>query len=228
MPNYCDYNMRVLGMPSSVGRFIEVISTDYNYGDDYYLRSKAPHLYRVFESNVSNFTMLSNNIAIADINGYCAWSVWTCMMEGFATYYNDGHNSSSTCVTGKYGTSLLKLCKDLNLYVEVYSNEPGMGFQEHYKISNTGKILVEEEADNVYEVPVYDLELDDFKEIYPDGDIERFKKEKENNTPYYYEGNPLVEDLYDDSIFELGNNFNKTMCKLTRNFIQIKMCSLMK
>lgn len=143
MPNYCDYDMRVVGKKENVDEFINVIKADYNYGKEIPATSK--HLFRVFEADVLDdycYTKEDGRYS-CDINGYCAWSVYCCMLEGTGTYYNDCKER----YPDKFmGTSLLKLSKELDLDIEVFSEEPGVCFSEHYLIKN-GELLIEEEKD---------------------------------------------------------------------------------
>ena len=62
------------------------------------------------------------------------------MMEGDACYYQGEEE----------GTSLLKLSKELDLKIEIYSSEPGMCFQEHYYIENGECVVGEETEYNEY------------------------------------------------------------------------------
>lgn len=147
MPNYCDYDMRVVGKKENVDEFINVIKADYDYGKEIPATSK--HLFRVFGVDVLDdycYTKEDGRYS-CDINGYCAWSVYVCMLEGIQTYYNDLKER----YPDKFmGTSLLKLSKELNLDIEVFSDEPGVGFREHYLIKN-GEFLIDDCIDLEYE-----------------------------------------------------------------------------
>ncbi len=69
------------------------------------------HFHRIFWTEVYDEDEEATYIA-----GDCAWSVESCCRSGY---------------TG--GVDLLeKNSKDLNLTVEIWTTEPGMGFQEHY------------------------------------------------------------------------------------------------
>lgn len=62
------------------------------------------------------------------------------MMEGGHTYYNQLLHYENF-----RGTTLLEIRKTYNVDIKVYSEEPGLCFQEHYVIKN-GCLEVEEEV----------------------------------------------------------------------------------
>ena len=135
MPNYCDYEMRVQGKKENVEEFVRVIKTDYHYDDAGNCKCEAGrHLWRVFEAN-DDMVDIEDGMAVANIWGYCAWSVFSCMFDGDGTYQQDRPDSC--------GTTLQIESKNLCLDIEVYSKEPGMCFMEHYYIDN-GEITVDE------------------------------------------------------------------------------------
>ena len=178
MPNYCDFKMKVIGYPKNVGEFLQIIKQNYNYYDKDFVRNPKLHLYRVFSTDVDNFKMISDILCELYLTGYCAWSVYSCMLEGVSTYYDDNLlNRDINSVANKYkmpigtinyinaGTSLLRECKRLNLIIEVFSDEPGMGFQEHYYVNNFGKLVTDEEKQTTcYWLDDYDSWEDFIKE----------------------------------------------------------------
>lgn len=128
MANYCSYWMKACGKKKDCLKLLEVMQRDYKGTAD-----DQPHLWRVFEAGSTKET--DNSI---EISGYCAWSVKSCMFDGDGTYQSDDS-------TGK-GTTIDKLSKELNLDIEIFSEEPGMEFAEHYIIMN-GEVTLEEETD---------------------------------------------------------------------------------
>lgn len=77
------------------------------------------------------------------ISGDCAWSVYSCMCGGAFTYYDDNSTKGNVEVT-----NLAIETKRLNLKVEIFSQEPGIGFAEHIIFDN-GCQLLSDEADLV-------------------------------------------------------------------------------
>lgn len=167
MPNYCDYLMRVKGRRNNVDAFVTIMQADYN--------EVPKHFWRVFEADVCD-EHTENGIKTVDIGGCCAWSVHSCMRDGVGTYntdYETGENAS-------HGTTLEEQSKLLNLEIEVYSSEPGMGFQEHYLYKN-GEELIDE--------------CIDYLELFFETE-EEFNEEKEEGCCSDYTWNDVDEDGY--------------------------------
>lgn len=140
MPNYCNYSMCVVGKQrKNVEEFIKVINADYDYGKMEF--SCDRHMFRVFEAECNEIEERDNGTFEVIIYGYCAWSVASCMFEGgYYRRFQEEYGSNSR------GTTLLIESKKLNLDIEVYSEESGMCFQEHYVITN-GELKVDESVD---------------------------------------------------------------------------------
>lgn len=139
MPNYCNYSMCVVGAKENIEKFIKVINSGYNYGTMEFDYDR--HLFRVFEAVNDEIEERYDGRFQTTINGYCAWSVSSCMLE-------DGYYRS---VKKNYpdnfrGTTLDIESKNLDLDIEVFSEESGMCFQEHYIIKN-GEVVCDECVD---------------------------------------------------------------------------------
>lgn len=175
MPNYCDFNMKIVGERKDIEELIAVLNCDYSYkrispdhinGKTYPLvhqpaspiyyttngyrlaRFTGPrHMFRVFEAYVDRSVDEPN---ASYISGYCAWSVYSCMFKGDYTYYNDFLKDYGNRYIGFMGTTLPDESRRLNLKVEVYSEESGCAFMEHFLIDN-GEILIEDCIDIEYE-----------------------------------------------------------------------------
>ena len=81
MPNYCDYEMKVVGKTNCIKEFIKVMQADYNYGTNEFTGPR--HMYRVFEAYVDQEPEAIDEYGNAEciISGYCAWSVASCMLD---------------------------------------------------------------------------------------------------------------------------------------------------
>lgn len=148
MPNYCYYEMCVRGQKKNVEEFIKVIKADYNYTDMKFTYKR--HLFRVFSADYDELEQVENDDYRVIISGDCAWSVATCMLpHGYyrslkAEYPNEFR-----------GTTLQKESRKLNLAIEVYSEECGMCFQEHYLFDNGEEIINECVDYNEYAIYEY-------------------------------------------------------------------------
>ena len=110
----------------------------------------SPHLFRVFEANVNESECFclppdENGDIIRSLYGYCAWSVYSCMFEGKCTYYDDFMRDFGIRYIGFFGTTIPKLSRLLNLDIEIFSEETGVCFQEHYNVTN-GNIIINDEV----------------------------------------------------------------------------------
>lgn len=128
MPNYCRWKMHVQGDPAS----IEVLAARLRGDMDAELFFPRANLMNTFE-------MSWLDSRTASLEADCAWSVYSCMFDGSNTYKADAMDPSP------YAT-LEDSSRELALKIEVYSNEPGVGFAEHYLFEN-GEELINETTD---------------------------------------------------------------------------------
>ena len=136
MANSCYYLMKIKGNKNDVDTFIRAM----NYEGEY----KNNGVGRVYECDqFDEGGTDSNYYAICD--GTCAWSVITAMR-------NKEHENNLESISEK-----------LNLGIEVYSEELGFGFQEHFCVING--IVKCDECNDYTEIDVDDIEsMDDLFE----------------------------------------------------------------
>ena len=68
-----------------------------------------------------------------------------------------------------YSLTLPQACQKLSVEAELFSNEPGMCFSEHYHISPEGEILTEDEAEYI-ELYIEEYEsYEDYAKSFDDG-----------------------------------------------------------
>ena len=138
MANYCYFSMRVTGKKENIEEFYKVISSDYDYSTNKF--SFPRHLWRIYEVNCTDIKPIKDYYYM-DIWGECAWSVYCCMFEGEYTEYTERLQNGYT-----HGTSIIQETRNLNLAIEIYSDEEGEAFEEHY-IVTCGHIICSEEID---------------------------------------------------------------------------------
>lgn len=148
MPNICTYSMCVKGTKESVEEFIKIIQADYDYHTMEFSHNR--HFYRVFEAYYNEVENMFDGSYQVIINGDCAWSVNSCMFEnGYHKDFMERYPNQCR------GTTIPMESKRLNLDIEIYSEECGMCFQEHY-IVRKGVVEVEECVD-YNEYALYDF-----------------------------------------------------------------------
>lgn len=174
MPNYCDYEMKVLGRKEAVEEFIKVMKANYDYGKMEFSHDR--HMGgRVFEANPYDFEKVDDDDELwaVMIDGYCAWSVHSCMFDGGHTYYNDLKSAyKEKCRS----TTIPIEAERLDLDVEVFSQETGIGFEEHYVVRK-GEVITDDCVDcTEYYLGEYNTKAEAEKEL----DIEISDKEWES------------------------------------------------
>jgi hypothetical protein len=139
MPNYCDYEMKIRGSKSAIQRVVDCLKANYNYSEG---KPEHKHFFRVFEAEVSELVKVDGEDNYeALIWGYCAWSVYSCMCKGEHTYYDSLEKDYPDLFMG---TNLEEQSKDCT--IEVFSEEEGIGFSEHYLFEN-GQCLIDDCCD---------------------------------------------------------------------------------
>lgn len=138
MANYCSYTMSITGRKTNVNRMVKILK----------YKDKEYELARIFDADVSDYGFLEheNKTITLQVSGSCAWSVYSCMMKGKGSYYHDSYPDSLL-------SNLEYLTDKLNLVIEVYSEEPGICFQEHILVKK-GNVIIDDYRDwqQIYDV----------------------------------------------------------------------------
>lgn len=162
MPNICNCTMYVIGTSENVAELVKRLKAGYNYGDENF-EFTSKHFFRIFDVySIDEYENYAGNVLYA-ISFECAWSVYSCMFEGHATYYSDlGKRYSDRF----HGTNICETCKELQLQVEIWSEEPGMSFEEHYVIDTSGNIVIDE----CISVEYYDVGYESYEDYLKDNE----------------------------------------------------------
>jgi len=139
MANYCEFRMIVTGEESNIHKFYNIMINNSNRRDT--TRLKFPRWIIIGGAKLDN----NNNKIQGSFYGDCCWSVATAMRD---------KNSPEE-------TNLQDLSEQLNLEIEVYSEEPGMDFQEHYYVAN-GEEIVDDCVDFAIQYFENQQELDEY------------------------------------------------------------------
>lgn len=139
MPNLCSFEMRAIGSRDSINKFQEIVFADYTYIDDALDNCNADHhLFRTWAESY-DIEELDENKYIININGDCAWSVEVCMFDCAPLgYYNQLKNNK-----GFKGITLPLISEKYEIDIEVYSQEFGMCFEEHFLVKG-GVTVIDE------------------------------------------------------------------------------------
>lgn len=121
MPNYCFYEMRVKGDKENCEELLSILKGEHKR-----------YFYRVMRDEVVFREWEAGEMWIS---GFCAWSVdgTFCSKEQYCDYDFPS-------------TTLLEESILLNLDIEIYSDEAGIGFAEHYHFLS-GEVLADELVD---------------------------------------------------------------------------------
>lgn len=166
MANYCYFQVKAVGSKDSLLKLKEYMDASYEYKEDedgnwHENCTSDKHLFRIYETNTDSncLEQIQDDTYAIYISGECAWSVDNCMFDGEYTDYNRWKNKVS--ISEFKGTTMPQLSEELNLKIEIYSEETGVGFMEHYLIDN-GEILID---DCVEYSEDYDEETDEYTPI---------------------------------------------------------------
>ena len=202
MPNICTGFMNVRGYAPNVDELLKILDANYSYYKDSSNHdyswcvdlknfSHIPHMFRVFSAYKFDEKWNSGVYKCISIDFECAWSVNSCMMGGPWSYYMQFEQEHPG---QHYGTTLLKESKRLQLEIELWSYEPGMTFQEHYKICSG--ILVKDECLDFTIMDIEDINnYDEFKTKYPDA-----KTTKEEFEERIINEDPWIEETYEEEV----------------------------
>lgn len=189
MPNYCTYDMKIKGEKNAVKELHQI------------LQYKHPTLqmYRIFDAYMCNEEITDDGQYIMYITGDVAWSIISTMLVNVPELYENNDEKLSdyqkniidiNTPKDKTTTDLVAETKRLDLETEVFSSEPGIGFQEHFVIKN-GKILVNE-CENYEE---FEYDSNDYEGETEDEKFKNFIKENDlpkdvrcRDTIYFYGG----------------------------------------
>lgn len=129
MPNWCEYDMCVVSKNrEALERLIRVM----NYEDDEY------YIYRVSQATAGEIEY-DDDLYTVRIMGFVAWSC--------SSWFDNMERKDETIKSGGHYITLDLICKRLSIAVEVFGEESGMGFQEHFLCNANGDVIYNECAE---------------------------------------------------------------------------------
>ena len=138
MANICGFSMKVIGTEENIEKFIDMIK-----------QKGTVWMGRGAVVDFTDIEELENGKYSCQIDGDTKWSVKASLVgdairmrtELDKWYFGDDVDKTKlTFIT------LYEACEQLKLDMEVYSEEPGCGFQEHYVFAD-GQLVTEETTD---------------------------------------------------------------------------------
>lgn len=151
MANICSFSMKVIGKEENIAKFIDMMK-----------QKGTVWMGRGATVDFTDIEELENGKYGCQIGGDTKWSVKASMIgdairmrtEPDKWYFGDDVDKTKlTFIT------LYEACEQLQLDMEVYSEEPGCGFQEHYVFVD-GQLVTEETTDYTEE---YNEETDEWE-----------------------------------------------------------------
>lgn len=126
MANNCRYNiMAVSKNKESLERLFRIM--------DY--KDKEYYLYRVFDVCwITSPVKFGSEYCLAELHGDVAWSAFR--------WIEDEPNLTDTSSRGAHYSVFPEICEALGIGVEIWTEESGIGFQEHYIVNHDGEVLV--------------------------------------------------------------------------------------
>lgn len=239
MPNICIAKLVIKGYKDNVDEFCKILRADYNYGTMEFSHKK--HFYRIFE--VYDLDEEIHGVEkTKTVEIECAWSVSCCMFDEPMSYYDQCTGMPSYSKLDPYrglssindysrnidkekemaawhiihSTHIMAETRRLGLFIEIVSEEPGMCFQEHYKINQS--TLISDETTDFYEFYIGDHDTKKEWEEEYESEIplteEEYKKLREEGEEYYV---PQYVEIDDNSSIYYPTPVKNVMCKVVDN-----------
>lgn len=148
MANNAYYRAHIKGDESNVKEFIRAMKWEGEYAEN--------GAGRIFSCYVIDECVLwsdANHAYFCDMEGDVAWSILSALRKE----YNPNN--------------IEELSKRLNLVIEMFSQEPGMGFMEHFVVDN-GKVLCDDCFDYCeYDIDKFEENMDDIGDEFWEQDF---------------------------------------------------------
>lgn len=148
MANDCSFWFRAVSRdPEKLHDFVECWKTEYY--------AEGPHLYRIsdcYETVDIQRSEDNNDLFYVECAGTCAWSLEACITMYGSSYFGgmlDGSIKKPEEIMpyDKNGRCIEILCHDYETGIEIFSEEPGCGFAEHYVVDPKGNLVIDETCD---------------------------------------------------------------------------------
>jgi hypothetical protein len=167
MPNWCFGEIQVKGTQENKNKFYDLFLTNN--------QERNANKKRYFARTWINSEINEHDNGTSSFFIECAWSVYSCMVDGYPNKYEDHE-----CPT------IFEISKELGLEIQIASEEGGMCFREFYHIKNGETI---------------EQQCEDFPENEFDSD-ELYEKYLIEWKETHNEGNPVCFDEWMDCEYQ--------------------------
>lgn len=125
MANLCHFCMRVRGNKENIQSFYDALTQKH----------------KVYMGRGADADICFHNDNLATIKGNCKWSIHSALIgRAIDMRQNpDGYRWHDVNPSGLIFLTLIEACQIYNITAEVFSEETGVGFQEHYFIKSNGE-----------------------------------------------------------------------------------------
>ena len=143
MANICSFSMKVRGEHKNIAKFYDAM-----------MQNGSVYMGRGADAEI----VYEDEDGTAQIDGWCKWSVSSAMVTNAISmrtepdiwYWGEGVDASKIEFI-----TLFEACRKWNVDMEVYSEEPGCCFQEHYVVINGDTVCDERVEWNEYCIDNY-------------------------------------------------------------------------
>lgn len=116
MANICCFNLKAVGTKKNLEKFYKEIHADYDSTNNVCVYEGEVVTCMGYRISFTRYFDECYKEGTIETFGDCAWSISSCIRENRGELYGNLHDWT----------------KRLKIKIEVYSEEPGMGFAEHY------------------------------------------------------------------------------------------------
>ena len=165
MANNCYYALKaVANNEEALKRLVRIMK----YEDEEFF------IYRCFQAIEGEIKKEDNGLFSIEIEGDVAWSC--------AKWFDHEEDKNELAENNAHYITLDLLCEKFNIGIELWSQECGCEFQEHYVVNHKGEILID---DNVYWSYIYkDEKGNELDEPIEKGGFEGWGKFDNENAIY--------------------------------------------
>lgn len=193
MANNCITSIVVRGRKECVNVFDKVIHAKYNYNTmEFPDRNHFIGVNDVSDGLYQEYGFMAMQDYVVD----CRWSAELCLMNTPGSYYSQRQEIEKRDGIKNYSTNIVDLSRKYGLDIELWSQESGMGFEEHILVEH-GEIMENECYD------YYNYYIEDYN---------TYEEFIEDNKPY------INEETVTKEMFEYAKDRHEPCIEIEEDF----------